>query len=205
MFQEYEIEIKGVAPVLMHNGQLVDNRNAFVKEMKRYTSRRTKTDEDSETLQHLEWCGGLYFTGNAQIDNGQVTFSNDSKVIMPSDNLWSCIVDGSKALKLGNKFKAALLIDNDGEFIHDGSKDLNALASDLNYHSRKRAGIRGSGIMRVRPIFRNWAVKFRATIDTEQVDSEQLRESIMHAGSRNGLCDWTPRYGRFELSSLKAV
>lgn len=108
-------------------------------------------------------------------------------------------------MKLGNKFKAALLIDNDGEFAYDGDRDLNMLAADMSFHSRKRAGVKGSGIMRVRPIFRNWSVKFNAMIDTEQVDGEQLRESIVHAGTRNGLCDWTPRYGRFELVSFKPV
>ena len=204
MYQYFTIKIRGLAPLLMHNGRLADNRDPFTQELKRYTGRSKKSEENYEIVSHVEWCGGLYHSGTAKIQNGKVDFSPGSKVVMPADNLWACIVEGSKVNRLGAVMQAALLIDDDGTFEHDGPKDLNALAQDPRFICRKAAGVKNARVMRTRPMFRTWACQFKATIDTEQIDPEQLQEAIVNAGMRKGLCDWTPRYGRFELVSMKA-
>lgn len=202
MLQEYTIKIRGISPLLMHSGSLIDNRNQFVKEVKRYSKRRNKTDDDQDVLQHLEWCGGLYLEGEAAVEEGKVVFSKESRVIMPADNIWACIIEGAKVTKLGTAFKPALIIDADVPLEYKGPHDLNELAQDMNFHSRKPVSVGQASIMRTRPVFRNWAVTFIAQVDTEMIDSEQLREAVVNAGLRKGLGDFRPRYGRFELVSM---
>lgn len=207
MFQTYEVEIKGAAPILMHNGRLTDRRNPFTREMARYTKRgaNSKSDETTDRVEHIEWCGGLYHTGEVEIADGYVKFAADAKVVMPADNIWSCLVEGATINKLGTVAKAAIIIDDDGIFIHDGPKDLNKLAAEPEFTSRKRAKIGMSAVMRTRPIFRKWSCTFRVSVDTEQLDVDQLREAIVNAGLRKGLCDWTPRFGRFQLVAMREV
>ena len=56
---ETTITIRGIAPLLMHNGQLANPLNPLAKEMKKVTSVRTKTDEHHLELQRLEFLAGL--------------------------------------------------------------------------------------------------------------------------------------------------
>jgi hypothetical protein len=205
MFIDYSVEIHGVCPVLMHNGRLTDNTDPFTKELKRYTSKRTKSDEDHETMGTIEWCGGLYHSGTATVCGGEVEFSKDARVILPADNIWACLVEGAKVHKLGTEFKAAMLCDRDGEFSYDGPSDINELMRDKRFVHRKRAGIKASAVMRTRPVFPWWKAKFAVSIDESQLNEEQLVQAIQDAGRIKAIGDWTPRYGRFALASCKRV
>ena len=67
----------------------------------------------------------------------------------------------------------------------------------------QRAVIQRAGIMRARPMFRDWAVKFSIQADTELLpDAEAiLTAQLAEAGSRIGIGDYRPDkggpYGRF--------
>lgn len=205
MFQAFEVEIHGAGSLLMHNGRLADNRDPFVRELKRYTKRKSKTDDDADTIELLEWAGGLYHSGTAEIESGVVKFSKDARVVMPADNLWSCIVDGGRVMKIGKSLESALIVEADGVFAHNGPENINELAADQKFRSRKRAKVGMAAVMRTRPKFPWWQCLFTLQLDTEQVTEDQLAEALKHAGTRKGLCDWTPRYGRFTVERLKAV
>ncbi len=203
MFIDYEVEIQGMSAILMHNGRLNDKRDPFVKEIARFTGRGKKTDEDLSAVERIEWAGGLYHTGTAEIQDGRVTFSDDARAIIPADNLWACIIEGAKVMRLGEVAKSSLVIDDDGAFVYDGPKNLNELAANSKFTFRKRAGIKGSGVMRTRPIFPHWGCSFVASVDTEQWEESRFLECLDHAGRRKGLGDWSPRYGRFLVRQVK--
>jgi len=67
--QEVKVRLEGLTPIMMHNGQLADPLNKFVKAAKPYSSKRGKTEEDYAVLAYIEWWGGLYTApGTPDID-----------------------------------------------------------------------------------------------------------------------------------------
>lgn len=204
-FKNYAVTIKGIAPLLMHNGRLNDKRDPFALELARCIKLGKKADEWALKSEDVEWAGGLYHTGTAEIQDGVVTFASDARVIVPADNLWACIVEGATVCKMGTAMKAALLIEEDALLSYEGPKDINKLAADPAFKSRKRVKVSQSGVMRTRPMFRSWAVSFVVSLEQGLTDPESLRAALSDAGERKGLGDWTPRYGRFEVVSVKEV
>ena len=72
----------------------------------------------------------------------------------------------------------------------------------------KRARVQRNKHIRVRPLFRNWAVVGTLTnIDPEyyHISDDVLRSILEHAGFMVGLCDWRPssatpgQYGKFRV------
>ena len=57
---QVQIELEGKTPILMHNERLANPLEPIVKEIKRFTGKTKKTDDDWENIRHLEWVGSLY-------------------------------------------------------------------------------------------------------------------------------------------------
>jgi hypothetical protein len=159
--------------------------------MKEITSVRKKTDEHHLQLQELEFLAGLYLDGQR-------------RVIIPSEVIESCLVEGAKKAKLGKAFKAAVSVMEDSLLDYNGPKTPEALWAEAETFADVR-GVRvgGSRIMRTRPIFRQWSLAFTVTWDDEQINAEQLRKAVEDAGAQVGLCDYRPKFGRFQLESME--
>ncbi|MHA2068823.1 MAG: hypothetical protein ACXABY_31055 [Candidatus Thorarchaeota archaeon] len=56
-----------------------------------------------------------------------------------------------------------------------------------------------SRIMRTRPRFHNWAADIILEFDDEFVDLDTVKRWVEVAGRQVGLCDWRPKFGRFEV------
>jgi len=185
--QSLKFHIEGIAPLLMHNGQLANPLNPLVKEMKTLTGQRKKTDEVHLALSRLEFRAGLYLNSKGE-------------VIITSDVLESCLIEGAKKSKLGKQFKSAVAIHEDS-ILNYGKK---LTVDELWERSAEFADVRGvkvgtSRVMRTRPIFRNWSLKFTALYDDEQINAENLLQAVTDAGTQVGLCDYRPKYGRFQI------
>ena len=46
---------KGISPLIMHSCKCVNPLHPIAKELKKYTSKKTKTDEDLTKISDLEW------------------------------------------------------------------------------------------------------------------------------------------------------
>jgi hypothetical protein len=60
--KQLEISIRGVSPLLMHNGQTADPLNTFSKQLKAVSGKRKKTEEDYAEMSRIEWHAALYVT-----------------------------------------------------------------------------------------------------------------------------------------------
>jgi hypothetical protein len=200
MFQSMQVKVKGIAPLVMHNGRLADPFDPFTRELKRITSKRKKTDEDLMAASSVEWCGGLYHTeGDIEIGDGVVLWGKNIKPIVPASLLKACIVEGAKKAKLGKQAKAGVIVDEDCELEYTGPKDMNKLMSEPRFALRKQARVQQNRVMRTRPIFREWALAFGVEYDPEVMNVEQVLEALIQAGRYVGLGDWRPEFGRFEV------
>lgn len=187
MYHDLELSIEGVAPLLMHNGQLANPLNKWAKAMKSITKKgQRKTDADLEELARLEFMGGLYV-------------DDDGNPCIPGTNIEGVLVEGAKKQRQGDKFKAGVWSEGNWKLIYTGSKDPNKLWEDENFRDIRPARVKNNTVMRCRPIFRAWALKFKVTYNDQHVNADEVLESLAIGGRDCGLCDYTPKFGRFEV------
>ena len=184
---ETTITIRGIAPLLMHNGQLANPLNPLAKEMKKVTSVRTKTDEHHLELQRLEFLAGLYV-------------DEKNRIVLPSEVLESTLVEGAKKAKLGKQFKAAVSV-WDAALLEYGEQ---LTPEQLWAKAETYADVRGvkiskARIMRTRPRFNQWKATFTVHWAEDQITIDQLRQAVDDAGRQVGMCDYRPKFGRFDV------
>ena len=197
---DFTITLTGTAPVIMNNARLANPLDPAAKALKVATGKRNKTDQDHETIFRLGHRGSMYF-------------DSDLGPYLPGDNLWKSLQEGAKKHRLGQKVTEGVIIltdvnplaygtfDKEGKLVKPGPREVEKLWADTNYRFMA-ARVTGSGSRRVRvpfcrPIFRQWIASAEGTLDEAIIDLAELRLIAETAGTRVGVCDWRPRYGRF--------
>ena len=181
------ITIKGLTPLLMHNGQLADPLNEHTKALAKLTSKRNKTESDHLAVRKAEWYGGLYV-------------DDDGAPCLPGEVLEAALCEGAKKFKLGKVAKGGIVVAGNFKIDHIGPKT----ADDLWKHGGfiKLAGAKLNGktrVIRARPMFPEWSCTFDVLWDPTLVkDEDQLMEIAQSAGM-TGVGDWRPKFGRFEV------
>lgn len=186
---EYKVHIQGTAPLLMHNGQLADPLNVHTKAMKEITGKRKKTDDDFEAIARIEWFGGLYLTPQG-------------KPGVPGEVIEGCIRDGAKQNKQGKTATADIMVEGVIPLVYEGPKDVDALFEDARFRDVRGVKIGQARTMRCRPRFDDWAMRF-TVVSLGQMNPKDVEMAIRNAGVFVGLCDFRPKFGRFELVGFK--
>lgn len=187
MYETIGFNVRGIAPLLMHNGQLADPLNKWSKALKGVSGKRKKTDADYAELARIEWHGGLY------VDEEQ-------RIVIPGENIEAMLISAGKKNRKGEAFKAGLLSDGMWRLSHDGPKDIESLWMDDRFRDTRKVGVNGSSIMRTRPIFRKWSLAFEVQYLPDILNKAEVVEAVQIAGRIIGLCDYTPKFGRFEVN-----
>ena len=63
----------------------------------------------------------------------------------------------------------------------------------------------GGSIMRTRPIFPEWTLDFTLAYADDVISKDEVERALSDAGRLVGLCDWRPKFGRFQVVSCKQV
>lgn len=186
MLQEITFGIRGIAPLLMHNGQMANPLNEFAKALKEVSGKRKKTDEDHAEMSRIEWHASLYTNA-------------DGVLILPAHILEAAIHEGAKKQKLGKQFKSAVFVENDSKLDIGIDKKAADLWGNQQYVDVRGVKVAQARIMRTRPIFPRWSCTFTVTFDDEQVNASDVKRAVNDTGSIVGLCDYRPKFGRFEV------
>lgn len=183
----------GTRPMIHHNGRLNDPQDPIAKEMKKVSRKnKNKTEDDLDVMGKLEWRGGLYWSDALRC------------VAIPSDNILAMVIEGARKRKFGKQAQSGILeTQPEYKLTYDGPAELDKLQSDERFSFRKRAKVQKNGVMRIRPIFRDWSLKIELLVDEELIDPDDVRQALVDAGVQIGLGDWRPRYGRFEVEGFK--
>lgn len=184
-YQTLTYEIRGLCPILLHNGQTADPLNHYAKEIKKISSKRNKTDADIEQMMMLEWQAGLYVDKNV--------------VVIPDTVLLGMITAAAKKIKKGPQAKSGIFVQGNFPLQHDGPKDLKKMWADERFRLTAKVTVNRNSIMRTRPKFDNWSLEFPVEIDTELINESDLTDILKIGGKQIGIGDWRPRYGRFEV------
>jgi hypothetical protein len=183
----------GVATLLMHSDVTANPLHPLTKELKALTSKRKKTDEDYERIAKAEFIASLYW-------------KKDSGFFMPAKNIDATLLGSAKMFKLGVLWKQGAFVDTDAPFVFPHSKlsppDLYEY-KDMLYRDMQTVKIGTSKTVRCRPAFNEWSFDFTIIIDEAKLNERQVDEIVENAGRYVGICDYRPRYGKFNVTKLK--
>lgn len=183
--RKLEMKWSGVAPLIMHSGQLSDPLSKWSKEMKRVSSKRSKTDADHEQMAKIEFFGSLYMGADGPV--------------IPAENIEAVLIEGAKKVRRGVDAKAGLYVLEHAKLEYDGPRDPEQIWSDEQFRSRVPVRIQKNRIMRTRPIFKSWSLLVRVEFEDSLLNQADVLEFSKKAGAIVGLCDWRPKYGRFAV------
>ena len=192
MYKTLKVTIDGIAPLLMHNARLNDPLDPMSVAIRKITTKKSKekTQADLEMLARLEWEGGLYV-------------DEENHPIIPGENLEGMIRDAAKKNRLGKQVLAGLMCDGVFRLKYDGPKSLDELWECGRFRDTRRAGVKGSGVMRTRPRFDKWGLSFTVSYMPDVLNKDSVIEAIKIGGRLIGLCDFRPKFGRFDVTKIE--
>lgn len=188
--QSANIQITGIAPLLMNNPQTVNRFNKYFKAMAKINAKKTrKTDDDFMELQELEIRSKVYF-------------DEQLGIWIPSNWILSAIAANgyrvaktSKADIRGAVFPTELKLP-----LQYDRKDLVKTPEDIVFNTffrhimiLKQGNVR---IVKAFPIFHNWSFKTQLEFDDKIIDPDSLKSIIEHASKYGGFGDFRPTFGR---------
>lgn len=191
----YTITIRGIRPLLMHNGRLCDPMDPATKALKAASARRNKSDDDHGEVSRVEYIGSLY---------------HDPKIgpYLPADVLQAVVERGAMKRKLGKIAKAHIDVlppeDAPGyEVDYKGPRDVERLFATPAHVLRCGARVNKARVVRTRPRFpAGWRCTFRLEVLDGGMTKEQVKQAVEDAGLYEGVGDWRPRYGRFVVEKI---
>lgn len=193
-YETLKLRLIGKNAIILHNGQTADPRNQFAKSMKEISSKRKKTDADYDQLALLEFLAGLYVV--------------DGDIVIPDYVLEPTIIAGAKKSKSGVQAKTGIFVEKSASLEFDGKPEVinNETLKDLfeagQHHLSIGVKVGTSRVIRTRPCLRRWSCVVELEYDTEFVNRSQAVGFVRDAGRQVGICDWRPKYGRFEVEEV---
>ena len=195
---EFKVKIKGIRPIIMHNGDGLNPRSAANIEKAKINSKpkRNVTEPDKARLAELECLTSLWLDG-------------DDKPTIPQSAIRRCLETAATKLRQSPQVKEGLRV-MQTFFQYDTGRygeSLDELVKSTQFTTGVVLPGRRSRIERTRAKFDTpWECAFTLDVDEELVDQEQLDRWLDIAGRRIGLGNWRPEksgdYGRFETESL---
>lgn len=178
---------KGISPLIMHSCQCVNPLHPIAKELKKYTSKKNKTDEDLVKISDLEWEAGAYW-------------KDGMGLYIPAENVEATIINGAKANKKGKDIQKYVDVTDlyiPFEYGEDLTKE--ELIQNYEYRDTRIMTVMRSKILRTRPRFDQWVIEFNLRYNEEKIDIETIINAMEYAGLYVGLCDSRPKYGKFSV------
>lgn len=176
---------KGITPLIMHSCQCVNPLHPIAKEMKKYTSKKKKTEEDLNIISDLQWEAGAYWKEGLGL-------------YIPAENVEATIRNGAKANKKGTDVEKYVdVTDLYIPFVYGENLSKEELIKNYEYRDTRIMVINRNRVPVTRPRFDQWNITFNLMYNEEKIDLEVIVNAIEYAGSYVGLCDSRPKYGKF--------
>lgn len=175
MTTEINVKIKGNKPLLQHSTYAMT-----LPKSKKVKSSEHNVDEEAALC--------LYLDGN-------------DKMCVPFMHILAAMRKAATNLKKGGSGKKTLR-----DFVYSGlriSPDLIEINPQKYNVDIQIVKVGNARIPRARPLFKHWEVEFVITIVDEQTwDAGTVRQVLEEAGKYQGLGDFRPLYGTFEVTSM---
>ena len=185
------IRFNGTTALLMHSVAIAINPthplSIAIKKNQSITAKK-RTDEHAIELMRLKWMQSIY---------------HDDQIgpFIPAENVEATIRMAAQKRRKGKDVTCGLFVSPDRiPLIFDGPRDIDSLYADERFRDVRNARIPSSkaAILVSRPRFNHWRIDFSLEYDPEILNRHEIADFCTYAGVYVGLCDYRPRYGRFE-------
>lgn len=188
MKQTAKYQLTGVAPLMMHSGQLSDPLNVWAKAIKKITDKKKRTEADHEEKGRLEWMGSLYLYNGAPC--------------IPREAIKATLLRAGFTLKKGPKVKPGIVCEDHAILEYEGPSEPQALYEDGRFTHRTTKPQGKVRVVRTRPIFFPWSTQVSIAFNDEMLNPEEVTELMAIAGHTIGFLEERPEYGRFNVHKL---
>lgn len=176
---------KGTTPLIMHSCQCVNPLHPISLELKKYTSKRNKTEEDLIKISDLEWESGAYWKDGLGL-------------YIPAENIEATLINGAKANKKGKDIqKYCDVTDLYIPFDYGENLTKEELIANYEYRDTRPMTVMRAKVIRTRPRFDQWKIIFNLQYHEDKIDLDTIVNAMEYAGAYVGLCDSRPKYGKF--------
>lgn len=184
--KKLHVTLNGTHTLMMHSPKTVNPLHPLALELKKYTSKRKKTEDDLQKISELEWEAGLYYD---EINGLHV----------PCECLQKTLVNGAKLFKAGKDIERYVIFPFVAAPLDIGvTFDIDKMRKDTMYYDVRAVAVQRSRVIRTRPRFNVWRCEFDILFDNEHIDIDTIARAFENAGQYVGLCEArTLGYGRF--------
>ena len=184
--KKLHVELKGTGTLMMHSPKTVNPLHPLALELKKYTSKRKKTEDDLQKISELEWEAGLYY-------------DEIHGLHIPAECLQKTLENGAKLFKAGKDIQRYVLFPDAFAPLDIGAKfDIEKMKHDTNYFDVRAVAVMRARVIRTRPRFNVWRCEFDILFDEEHIDVSIIARAFENAGQYVGLCEARSLgYGRF--------
>jgi hypothetical protein len=180
---EIQCKIEGTVPLMCH---AFGNEAAIKASSRKSATFKGAKDKAREIAEK-----GLYL--------------KDGKPVIPQTNMLRCIADGGFFHKAGKKqvtTKDSSLVYSCVELSPEFIPIIHTRPWEVWSGPIVNQNTKGR-VLAYRPIFYDWALKFKISLDDTVFDADFLRDIVDDAGKKAGLGSWRPArkgpYGRFKV------
>lgn len=185
------ITITGTQPLLMHNVQLGDPENEYVREIGRLNALKGKiTDEQRAERDWLKFRGGLYH-------------DPDDGPILPAANLFRSLQQAAALTRNGKDVERGLVIlDEHAPLEYEGPRKPEDLWGDgkSRFVDRRMAKVNRAPVPAIRPRFDKWSARFRFELDDEVMNPDDFAFIADKAGRMIHVGDYRRFFGAYSVS-----
>ena len=146
-----------------------------------------------------------------QADKKLYRGADGKTLIIPSPNVFACIIEGGKFFKNGKSKVTTMKSSLIPACMAISEIELKIKHKDPWHVDTRAVRIPSTGgrILAYRPMFNDWQLEFTLELDTDFMTEKMLREIVDAAGKRIGLGDFRPAckgpFGRFVVTKWKPV
>lgn len=185
----YEIELTGISPLLMSNGEVDRDSDQYIA-YENLAAQKRKTREQRAQLRELEWYTRIYF-------------DDDLGPFIPAKNVKELIRSAATKTRDGENVRRGLVIPEYRiPLVYDGPRDAAELwEAGFRYTAMVANAGAGSGrVDRTRPWFPEWSLVFEVAFDAEELDQRRF-EDVVARTEKYGLGDYRPEFGSFAAAA----
>lgn len=182
------VTIYGTSPLIMHSPKTVNPLHPIAREMKQYTSKRKKTEDDLLRISDLEWEAGVYWDDNIGLH-------------IPNECIAATLQAGAKFNKNGAAVSRYCHIITPLAPLDIGeTQDYETLKTDPRFRDVRSVCVQRSRVNRTRPRFNTWGTQFEMFFEEDKIDIGAIVSAFENAGNYVGLCEMRDRgYGHFNI------
>lgn len=186
--KKLHVTLYGTSPLIMHSPKCVNPLHPMSIQMKQYTSKRKKTEEDLIAISDLEWESGVYWDDSVGLN-------------IPNECIAATLLAGAKFNKNGKSVSRYCHIITPLIPLDIGEEqNYQRLKSDPRFRDVRSVVVSRARVVRTRPRFNTWSAAFDMFIEDDKIDLASVVTAFENAGGYVGCCEMRDRgYGRFNV------